>query len=84
MATMRNNFLAISRERERSRDKAKCEQEQERAQKVQEEEEEEDATLSDCEECQKLLQNLNLDDHPKLKKYLRKYESLSAVKLEGV
>jgi len=25
MATMRNNFLAISRERERSRDKAKCE-----------------------------------------------------------
>ena len=85
---MKRNYAAMrdrSRSRER-REKAEEEDENERPHKKEEsdrEEEEEDVTLSDCEECQEMLRKLDINDHPKLKKYLVKYEELSSVKFEA-
>lgn len=83
---MKRNF-ATMRERSRSRErreKAEEEDEQDRIPKKEEEEDdEEDITLSDCEDCQNLLRDLVIDDHPKLKKYLIKYEEFSRIKFES-
>jgi hypothetical protein len=85
---MKRNF-ANMRERSRSRERReKAEEEDEDHDRIHkkeenEEEEEEEITLSDCEDCQNLLRDLVIDDHPKLKKYLIKYEELSKVKFES-
>jgi hypothetical protein len=85
--TMKRNFASM-RERSRSRErreKAEEEDELDRPAKKEENEEEadDDVTLSDCEDCQNLLRTLNIDDHPKLRKYLVRYEELSSVKFEA-
>jgi hypothetical protein len=74
IAMMRNNFRLARSDRERSREKAKKEDAEEQPEKMEEEDEDDDLVLSDCEDCQKLLKEIKIEEHPKLKKYLRKYE----------
>jgi hypothetical protein len=78
---MRRNYTE-SRERSRSRERGAKVEEAERAIKV-EVDDEDEMTLSDCEDCQNLLRNLNIEEHPKLKKYLIKYEEYSKIKFES-
>lgn len=74
MESMKRNYQDISRERERSRDKRKREDV-----KVKEDEDDhdhEDQTLSECEDCIETLRTLDIAQHPKLQKYLLKYEEI--------
>ena len=73
---MTRNYESIREERERSREKRKEEENGVKVKSDDEEDEEDDCTLSDCEECKSILKKINIDDYPKLNKYLLKYEEL--------
>lgn len=82
--SMKRNFASL-RERSRSRErreKAEEDDNEERFPKKEENIEEEEITLSDCEECQEMLKKMNIQEHPKLLKYLHRYNNLLNIKVE--